>query len=63
VILDRRARTPVCLEKRLAPLLPESATEEDGVGRVHFFVNEKALWLEAGRSVIYGNSEVFRASC
>jgi hypothetical protein len=63
VILDRRARTPVGQEKRLAPALPKSATEEAGIGRVISFATEKAVRAEAGRSAIYGNSEVFRATC
>jgi hypothetical protein len=63
VIVDRRARTPVGQEKRLAPSLPGSATEEGRIGRVTFFATEKALRPEAGRSAIYGNSEVFRANC
>jgi hypothetical protein len=63
VILDRRARTPVRQEKRVAPSIPKSATEEGRIGRVTSFATEKALRLEAGRSAIYGNSEVFRANC
>jgi hypothetical protein len=63
VILDRRARTPVRQEKRLAPSIPESATEEGGISRVTSFATEKALRLEAERSAIYGNSEVFCARC
>jgi hypothetical protein len=58
-ILAWRGRTPVGQEKDW--VLSGSATAEGGVGRVPRAVNEKALWLEAGSSAIYGNSEVFHA--
>jgi hypothetical protein len=62
-IRAHRAQTPVGHKSGLARLLPASATEQGLVGKVPFIANEKVFSLAAGRSAIYGTSEVCCAGC
>jgi hypothetical protein len=63
MILERFPQNPAGHEKRPSLSLPESTPVDGDMGRMPCAVNEKALWPRAGRSAIYGDSEVFHAGC
>jgi hypothetical protein len=63
VILGRRERTTVRHGRGMEAWLAEFATRQGVAESGLLSITRTALWLEAERSSIYGNSEVFCASC
>ena len=63
VILGCRDRTTVRHGRGVEAWLAESATKQGFAESGLLSMTRTVLWHEAGRSAIYGNSEVFCASC
>jgi hypothetical protein len=63
VILGRRERTTVRHGRGMEAWLAGFATRQGVAESGLLSIKRTALWLEAERSSIYGNSEVFCASC